>query len=73
MRSACTILSYVACLALPYFSTLSAQFSGKIIVHKMCPDFLVSFVSDISHFSEVLLSVYICLKKYQLFLSFEET
>ena len=55
MQSACAILSSVACLSLPHFSTLSNKrhdFRSKknVTEHEMCV--LISsttFVSDISH------------------------
>ena len=49
MQRACAILSSVACLADPYFSTLSRKRynfrggEGEITEHKMCLDFLYKF------------------------------
>jgi K+-sensing histidine kinase KdpD len=50
---ACAVLSYVACLALPYFFTLSYKrhgFREKAIEYKMCVSiFSTTFASNISH------------------------
>ena len=52
MQCACAILSFVACPALQYFSTLSQKrhdFRRNVIEHQMCSDFLYKFC--IKHFS----------------------
>ena len=52
-RTRCIILSYVACLNLPYFSMLSQKMARlsekKVIEHIMCYDFLYNFC--LKHFS----------------------
>jgi len=48
----CVVLSNVACLVLPYFSTLfhkQHDFHKNVIEHKMCFGFLYNFCLNISH------------------------
>ena len=56
MRMHHILLSFVACLALPYFSALSNirhDFRKKILyVRKMCFDFLHKFIWNIFYFKK---------------------
>jgi hypothetical protein len=76
MRMRRIILSYVACLALLYFSTLSHKrhdFRKKGIKHKMCFNFLYnfclkhfSFYEEFSEISQMYEGIHV---KYPIFLS----
>jgi hypothetical protein len=61
------VLSSVACLAVPYFSTLSHKrynFRENVIEHKICVfRFSTTFVSNISHSKKNSVRYYINLRR----------
>ena len=75
MQCACAVSSYVACPAVPQFSTLFHKrndFNKKKFEHKMCFDFLYNFYLNISHSKNNSARYHKCVVvdvKYPLFLS----